>query len=77
MRVGKKGAIYLPRRIMRDLGVKPGDQVIVRVTGENKLLLEFVPDPLTLALRSRKWCRTSVEEFERESEEEQNDLYGE
>lgn len=76
IRVGKKGALYLPRRIMRELGIGPGDRAVVRVIGGNKVLLEFIPDPLTLALRSKKWARTSVEEFEKESEEEQNELYG-
>jgi len=74
-KVGKKGAIYLPKHIMRTLGVREGDRVLMRVEG-NRLVLEFVPDPLSLALRVRKWSRTTVEELEAESEEEQGELYG-
>ena len=74
-RVGRKGAIYLPKHIMRTLGVREGDKVLMRVEG-NKLVLEFVPDPFSLALRVKKWAKTTVEEFEAESEAEQSELYG-
>ena len=74
-RVGRKGAIYLPKHIMRFLGVKEGDKVLIRVEGD-KLVLEFVPDPFSLALRVKKWAKTTVEEFEAESEVEQGELYG-
>ena len=62
-KVGKKGAIYLPKHIMRTLGVREGDKVLMRVEGD-KLVLEFVPDPFSLALKVRKWAKTTVEEFE-------------
>ena len=74
-RVGKKGAIYIPKRIIEQLGISEGDKVLMKVEG-NKLILEFIPDPLFLALRVRKWARTTAEELERESEREQNELYG-
>ena len=74
-KVSKKGAIYLPKRVMRELGVRVGDRVLIRVEG-NKLVLEFVPDPLLLALRVNKWAKTTVDEFEAESEAEQGELYG-
>ena len=74
-KVGKKGAIYLPKHIMRTLGVREGDRVLMRVEGD-KLVLEFVPDPFSLALKVKKWAKTTVEEFEAESEAEQGELYG-
>ncbi len=74
-KVGKKGAIYLPKYLMRTLGIREGDKVLIRVDG-NKLVLEFVPDPLSLAIRVKKWAKTTVEEFEAESEAEQGELYG-
>ncbi len=46
----------------------------MRVEG-NKLILEFIPDPLSLALKAKKWAKTTVEDFERESEREQCELY--
>lgn len=72
LRVGRKGAIYLPRRVMRDMGIGEGDLFVLRREG-NRLVLEFIPDPFMLAVRSRKWAWTSVEEFERESVVEQEE----
>lgn len=74
-KVGKKGAIYLPKQIIKSLGIGEGDRVLMRIEG-NKLVLEFIPDPLSLALKVRRWAKTTVEEFERESESEQDELYG-
>jgi len=75
LRVGKKGAIYLPKKVMRELGVSEGDIVFLKVEG-NKVILEFIPDPFMLALKLKPWSETSVEEFEEESEKEQEELYG-
>ncbi len=75
VKVGKKGAIYLPTSIMRELGVREGDRAILRVK-EGRVILEFIQDPLSLALSIKPWAETTVEEFERESEEEQCELYG-
>lgn len=72
-KVGKKGAIYIPKRVCEELGIKEEDKVLMKVEG-GKLVLEFIPDPLSLALKIRKWAKTTVEEFEKESEEEQNQL---
>ena len=74
-KIGKKGAVYLPKRVMQLLGVREGDKVLMRVES-GKLVLEFLPDPLSLALRVEKWAKTSVEEFEVESEREQTELCG-
>ncbi len=74
LRVGKKGAIYLPKSIIESLSINEGDKVLVEVKG-SKLILEFIPDPLSLALRIRKWAKTTVKEFEEESEREQNEYY--
>jgi len=74
-RVGKKNALYLPREVVRRLGIREGDRAIMRVD-EGRLILEFISDPLTLALRGERWAKTTVEEFERESELEQEGLYG-
>lgn len=38
------------------------------------MILEPIPDPFTLALRGPKFARTTVEEFEKESEEVQREL---
>ena len=75
LRIGKKGTIYIPKSILRDMNIKEGDPVIVRIEN-NKLVLEIIPDPLTLALKVKKWAKTTVAEFERESEKMQEELYG-
>jgi len=73
-KVGRKGAIYLPRRVLKLLNVGEGDKVLIRFEGD-RLVMEFLSDPLTLALKVKKWAKTTVREFEKESEEEQDDLY--
>ncbi len=74
VRVGKKGAIYLSSKIREKLGVKEGDKALIRVE-DNKVVIEFISDPFSMALKVRKWAETTVENFERESEEEQDVLY--
>jgi len=70
IRVAKKGAIYLPRRILRELKISEGDYLIARVK-DDKIILEVLPDPFLLAVKEKKWAETSVEEFEEESLREQ------
>ncbi|MGB9778721.1 MAG: AbrB/MazE/SpoVT family DNA-binding domain-containing protein [Candidatus Bathyarchaeales archaeon] len=72
-KVGKKGAVYIPKRICELLGISEKDKVLMRIEGD-KLVLEFIPDPLSLAVKIKKWAKTTVEEFEKESEGEQNEL---
>jgi len=59
---------------MEQLGIREGDRVLMKIEN-NKLVMEFIPDPLSLALKIRKWAKTTVKEFERESEREQYELY--
>lgn len=59
---------------MRMLDINEGDRVLMKVE-DRRLILEFIPNPLTLALKIRKWAKTTVEEFEKESEMMQNELY--
>ena len=73
-KVGKKGAVYIPKRICERLGISEEDKVLMRVEGD-KLVLEFIPDPLSLAVKIKKWAKTTVEEFEKESEGEQDELF--
>lgn len=73
-KVGSKGAIYIPKRIIEELKISKGDRVLMRVKG-NRLILEFIPDPLSLALKVKKWTKITTENFERESEREQRELY--
>lgn len=51
------------------MGISENDKILIRVDG-SKLILEFIPDPLSLAMKTRKWAKTTVKDFERESEGE-------
>ncbi len=75
-RVGRKNMLYIPKSIAEAVGIREGTVVKLRVKG-NKVILEVVPDPFDLALNGSKFARTSFEEFERESEEMQDELFGE
>lgn len=74
-KVARKRALYPPKRVMDELKLEEGQ--LVKYTVENeKLVIEPVRDPFELALRGKKWGKTSVKEFEKESETEQRELYG-
>ncbi len=75
-RVGKKNMLYIPKGIAEAVGIKEGTTVKLRVKG-NKIVLEVIPDPFELALRRPKFARVGFEEFERESEEMQDELFNE
>lgn len=57
---------------MEQLGLKEGQKVRYEVEG-GKLVVELLPDPIDLALNSKKWGRTSAKELEVLSEKEQSD----
>jgi antitoxin component of MazEF toxin-antitoxin module len=71
-KVAKKFALYPPKAIMEQLGLKEGQRVRYEVEG-GKLVVELLPDPIDLALNSKKWTRTSTIELERLSEKEQSE----
>lgn len=74
LKICKRGAIYLPKRILNQLNIQEGDKLLLKVEN-NRIILELVPDPLSLALKTKKWTKISVEEFEEDSEREQHELY--
>jgi len=75
-RVGKKNTIYIPKAIAEAVGFREGSIVVMTVKG-GKIVIEVVPDPFDLALRRPKFAETTFEEFEKESEEMQSDLFDE
>jgi len=72
-KVVKKKALYPPKRVMDELGLKDGDLVIYKIEND-RLVVEPVRDPIELALTSKKWGKSTVQEFESESENEQREL---
>ena len=74
-KVAKKLALYPPKKIMLQLGLDEGQRVKYTVE-KGKLVVEPLPNPIDLALKSEKWSSTTVKKFEREAELEQEELYG-
>ena len=75
VRVTKKYTLYIPKAIAEAVGIREGSIVKLRVEG-SKIVLEPVPDPFDLALKGPKFAKTTLEEFERESEEMQDEFFG-
>ncbi|MHB1868580.1 MAG: AbrB/MazE/SpoVT family DNA-binding domain-containing protein [Nitrososphaerales archaeon] len=74
-KVAKKRALYPPKSVMDMLELKEG-QLVKYTIEDKKLIVEPLRDPIELALTSKKWGKTTVREFEQESEKEQEELYG-
>ena len=74
VRVSKKNTLYIPKVIAEVVGLKEGSVVKLRVVN-GKIVIEPIHDPFDLALEAPKFARTTFEEFERESEEIQDELF--
>ncbi len=74
VRISKKYTIYIPREISRRLNLREGDYVRLRVE-RNKLIIEPIVNPFDLALSNKKYAKITFEEFEKTSEEIQNELF--
>ena len=57
-------------------GIREGSILKIRVEG-SRMIIEPIPDPFDLALKGTKFAKTTFKEFERESEEMQNEFFGE
>ncbi|HID41570.1 MAG TPA: AbrB/MazE/SpoVT family DNA-binding domain-containing protein [Pyrodictium sp.] len=66
IRVGRKYALYLPREVVEKLGLHEGDKLLLSIRGD-----EIVIRPLPRLLKERGyWTETTLEDLERESEEQ-------
>ncbi len=73
VRVGKKGEVYLPRKVLEATKIRPGDRVRIRVVDEYSIVVEkelSIDDVL-----GNYVAELSIEEVERVSEEVQRE-YG-
>ena len=75
IRISKKFTIYIPKAIVEAAGVKEGDYLKISVN-DSKIILEPIPDPFDIALKGPKFGKTTFEEFEKSSEEMQDELFG-
>lgn len=73
VKLSKKNTLYIPKSMTEVLGVRGGDTVKLRLEG-SRIIIEPVQDPFMLALKGPKFARTTFEEFERESEELQDEV---
>ncbi len=65
IRVGKKYAIYLPKKIVEGMGIKEGDVLVARVTNKELVLKRVEKKPKVV----KPWARVSAEEVEKVGEE--------
>lgn len=70
--IGKKYAIYLPKAVVKALNLSEGEKVLLRVAG-NSLVLEFLQDPIQLALSGKKFASVTPKQVEKISLEKQAD----
>ena len=75
VRVGPKGVIYLPSDVRRALGIVEGGELLV-IVRDGEAVLRPLKSVFVMGIESRKISEVSVEEFERESEAMQVELYG-
>lgn len=67
---GRKFTVYLLKVIVEALGLKEGERVLLKVTG-NTLTLESLKNPIQMALTGKKFASITPEEAEAISIEEQ------
>ncbi len=72
VRLGKRRAIYLPSKVAKELEISEGDPLILRIE-EGRIILTPLPK---LLVKRRKWAKTTLEEFERESERLSEEMEG-
>ena len=65
IQVGKKYAIYLPKKIVEEMGIREGDVLIAQVKGK-ELVLRRVKRELGMV---KPWAKIKAEEVEEVGEE--------
>lgn len=69
--IGKKNTVYLPKAVVEEVSLEVGMKILITVEG-NRIIIEPVPDPITLALHGKKFASMTIEEMESTSLEEQS-----
>ena len=68
--IGKKYAVYPPRSVVEELGLRERERLVLTVKGES-IVLRRLPDFFAEARRATKRLRPTPEEFERAGVEAQ------
>ncbi len=74
VKLGSRGVVYLPSEVRRALGVKEGDELLV-IVREGEAVMVPVKSVFRMGVESKKIGEVTVEDFERESERVQAELY--
>jgi len=69
--VRKKFAIYIPRSVVRTLGLKEGDKLLMKIE-RGRIILEKIEDPFKLALSGDYFAFIDPKDIEMISMEEQD-----
>jgi len=64
VRIGRKNAIYLPKKVTESLNLKEGDLLLIELE-KNRIVMKPLP---RLLKKRRIWSTTTIEESEEESE---------
>lgn len=69
--IGKKHTVYLPKAVVEEASLEVGMKILISVEG-NRIIIEPVPDPISLAMHGKKFASMTIEEMESISLEEQS-----
>jgi len=72
--MGRRGILYLPAEVRKRLGIDENSDLILTIEDEC-IVIKPLKSVFVLGASSRKIAEISVEEFEKESEELQRELY--
>ena len=73
---GRRRTIVIPKFVAEMLGIEEGSKLKLTIE-EGGIVLEPIPDAVTLSIRGEKMARASLEELEAESVEHQKRCAGE
>ncbi|MEM2123326.1 MAG: AbrB/MazE/SpoVT family DNA-binding domain-containing protein [Candidatus Bathyarchaeia archaeon] len=62
-RIGKKYAVYLPKRLVEAAGLEEGEEILLRLAGDD-IVIEGIKDPIALALKGWKFASMKPDEVE-------------
>ena len=65
VKVGKKYAIYLPKKVIVKLGIKEGDILLLDIDENNNLILKRIEK---IHRKSKYWSKITPEEVEKAGE---------
>ncbi len=65
IQVGKKYTIYLPKKIVEELGIREGDKLMLKIEGEEIILRKVHSKPKI----AKVWSKVKIEEVEKVGEE--------